>query len=100
MSGKRGISTAIAFLRAGRPVHIVGATGMTVTAVETTSSQLLELRDPPKSAPLMISGARAAALNLANQRNAADPRTPVIISRATWLDQDIARSIVDPGLRS
>ena len=34
----------------------------------------------------MISGERAAALNLANERDAADPAAPVLIDHAPWLD--------------
>jgi GTP cyclohydrolase II len=49
------------------------------------------------SAPLLISGWRAAALSLANRVDAADPGEPVLIERASWLDAETARAIADPG---
>ncbi|MGH7125628.1 MAG: hypothetical protein ACREFI_14740, partial [Stellaceae bacterium] len=48
-------------------------------------------------APLMISGNRAAALKLANERDAADPEAPVMIARAPWLDVATALALVNPG---
>jgi GTP cyclohydrolase II len=45
----------------------------------------------------MISGNRAAALKLANEREAADPQAPVIIERSAWLDSAIALALADPG---
>src|SRR5689334_12005062 len=84
-------------LRSGRPVQIVGDESLTVAAVETTTRELLDLRDPDHRAPLMISGTRAAALKLANEREAADPDAPVMIERAEWLDEETALAIADPG---
>ncbi|HVU30142.1 MAG TPA: GTP cyclohydrolase II [Sphingomicrobium sp.] len=84
-------------LRSGRPVRIAGDRELTVAAVETTSEELLELRDPAHEAKLMISGQRAAALKLANEREAADPNAPVVIERAQWLDSSTALAIADPG---
>jgi GTP cyclohydrolase II len=97
VSGRAAIQTAIALLRAGRPVVIEGAARVAVAAVETTSQQLLDLVDPSHHGKLLISGGRAAALRLANQREAADPATPVILERASWLDVAAARAIADPG---
>ncbi|MBV8908819.1 MAG: GTP cyclohydrolase II [Sphingomonas sp.] len=45
----------------------------------------------------MISGERAAALNLANERDAADPAAPVVIGHEDWLDAETALAIADPG---
>ena len=45
----------------------------------------------------MISGERAAALHLANEREAADPAAPVRIAHAPWLDAATALAIADPG---
>ena len=45
----------------------------------------------------MISGERAAALNLANERDAADPAAPVVIGHSDWLDAGAALAIADPG---
>jgi GTP cyclohydrolase II len=88
---------AVAMLRTGRPVRIIGREQLTVAAVETTTQELLDLRDLDRSARLMISGQRAAALKLANERDAADPRAPVLIERAPWLDVQTALAIADPG---
>jgi GTP cyclohydrolase II len=68
-----------------------------VLAVETASQELLELIDPDHCAKLLISGERAAALNLANERDAADPGSPVVIGHADWLDAGSALAIADPG---
>jgi GTP cyclohydrolase II len=84
-------------LRSGRPVRIAGGEDLTLAAVETTTPELLEMRDPQHRARLMISGQRAAALKLANEREAADPNAPVLIERAGWLDADSALALADPG---
>ncbi|NJC04869.1 GTP cyclohydrolase II [Sphingomonas kaistensis] len=85
---------AIAALRAGRAVGI-GA--MTVAAVETATDDFLGLLDPNGRAALVLSGARAAALGLANQRDSASSREPVLIERAPWLDAATVRGLVDAG---
>lgn len=84
-------------LRAGRPVRIVGPAPMAILAVETATQELLDLLDPAHCARLMISGERAGALNLANERDAADPAGPVLIGHAEWLDAATALAIADPG---
>ncbi|WP_246448825.1 GTP cyclohydrolase II [Sphingomonas sabuli] len=91
------IARAIAALKAGRAVRIESATPMTVLSVETATPQMLAIADPAGSAPLLISGRRAAALSLANRRDAADPAEPVLIERSNWLDVDNARSLADPS---
>jgi GTP cyclohydrolase II len=68
-----------------------------VLAVETASQEILGLLDPGRSAKLLISGERAAALNLANERDAADPGAPVVLGHANWLDAATALAISDPG---
>jgi GTP cyclohydrolase II len=85
----------MAALKAGRPVRIGGST---VLAVETATAEMLALCDPASSAPLLLSGWRAAALALANRREAADPAEPVLVQRSEWLDRETARSIADAGL--
>ncbi len=70
---------------------------MAVLAVETATEELLTLLDPRRRAPLLISGERAAFLNLANARDAADPAMPVLLRRSAWLDQEIALALADPG---
>jgi GTP cyclohydrolase II len=97
MSGSGAVRRAIALLRAGRPMRIGGSPDLSVAAVETTTPELLELRDPEHRARLIISGNRAAALNLANERDAANPQAPVIIERAPWLDGEAALALADPG---
>jgi GTP cyclohydrolase II len=91
------IRRAIAALRAGRPVRIEGDKPIAIAAVETATPELLELVDPERKARLLISGERAAALSLANLRDAADPAQPVLIERAPWLDPAIALQLVDPA---
>jgi GTP cyclohydrolase II len=91
------VRKAIAALRAGRAVRIDGPGGVTVAAVETATPELLDLLDPDRKARLMISGERAAALSLANLRDAADPAQPVLIERSSWLDAETALELSDPG---
>jgi len=91
------VRTGIALLRAGRPVRIDGPNRVAILAVETATQELLDLLDPDHRAQLLISGQRAAALNLANEREAADPGAPVLIERAPWLDAEAALAIADPG---
>src|SRR5438309_3234513 len=97
----RGLSaavrSAIAMLRSGRPVRIEGRATIAVCAVETATQELLDILDPKHGARLLISGQRAAALNLSNERDAADPAAPVLIGHAPWLDAATARAIADPG---
>jgi GTP cyclohydrolase II len=96
----RGLSpvrAAIASLRVGRPIGITGANPIAVLAVETGAQELLDLLDPEHRAKLLISGERAAALNLANEREAADPGAPVVIGHESWLDVATALAVADPG---
>ncbi len=97
LSRNEPVRLAIARLRSGRPVRISADDDLTVAAVETTSEELLDLRDPGRTARLMISGHRGAALKLANEREAADPEAPVVIEREPWLDVQSAMAIADPG---
>jgi GTP cyclohydrolase II len=83
------IRQAIAALRAGRPVRIEGSEPIAVLAVETATAQ--------RQAQLLISGQRAAALALANLRDAADPAQPVLLERSDWLDIEAAMALADPG---
>ena len=93
MSGSPA-AAAIAALRAGRPVAVGG---LTVLAVETATAEMLALVDAEGRADLLISGERAAALSLANERSAADPGQPVWITRPEWLGQAEALALVDPS---
>ena len=97
MTAAGTVRRAIALLRTGRPLRITGAQELTVAAVETATEELLAIRDPQRRARLMLSGNRAAALKLANERDAADPESPVMIERSAWLDSAAALAIADPG---
>lgn len=85
---------AIAALRAGRAI---GVGTLVVAAVETASDAFLGLVDARGQAPVLLSGARAAALGLGNQRDSASSREPVLIERAPWLDVATVRSLIDAG---
>jgi GTP cyclohydrolase II len=78
-------------------VHVESERPLTILAVETATPDFLEFVDPKAAAPLLISGERAAALALANLRDAADPAEPVVIERSPWLDAEAALAIADPG---
>jgi GTP cyclohydrolase II len=91
------IRRAIAALRSGRPVRVDGSEPIAILAVETATTELLDIVDPDHKAPLLISGERASALSLANLRDAADPAQPVLIEHAPWLDAQTALQLVDPS---
>jgi GTP cyclohydrolase II len=92
------IRRALAALRAGRPVRIEGGSAsVAILPVETATAELLEMLDPEAKAPLLLSGARAAALSLANEREAADAARPVLVERSGWLDAEAALALADPG---
>ena len=97
MSAAADIRRAIAALRGGRPARIEGPAAMIVASVETVTADMLELLDPNRSAQLLISGARAAALSLGNTIDAADPARPVLLAGADWLGPEAALSLADPA---
>ena len=97
MSSDGSVRSAIAALKTGRPVTVAAEQPVTVLSVETADLETLALLDPESRAPLLVSGWRAAALSLANRRDAADPAEPVLVERSEWLDPDSARSLADPG---
>jgi GTP cyclohydrolase II len=88
------VRRAIAALRAGRAIRIDGST---FAAVETASPEYLSLVDRDATARLLISGNRAAALSLANRREAADVDSPALIEREAWLDAPAAMALADAG---
>ena len=94
MSEPAPLERAIAALRVGRPVALGG---QHILSVETATAALLDLLDPERRARLVLSGARAAALGLGNERDAADPAAPVLIARCHWLGHDEALALADPG---
>jgi GTP cyclohydrolase II len=87
------LDRAIAALRGGRAV---GVGGLTIVSVETASDALLDLADPHDQATVLISGQRAAALRLGNQRDAVGT-APVRLARSEWLDRAMVRALADPG---
>ena len=97
MNAPLSLREAIAALRTGRTVSIGSTQAMTVAALETATPELLTIVDGESQADLLISGERAAALSLGNFRNAADPRQPVLIARAPWLDAGAALDLADPA---
>ncbi len=97
MSAAPALGPAIAALRGGRAVEVIGAQSLTIAAVETATPDLLALLDPERTARLLISGERAVALSLANLRDAADPAQPVCLAQAEWLDHTAALALADPG---
>ena len=94
MSTASPIERAIAALRGGRPV---GAGDSNFLSVETGTQAMLELFDPQQRAPMLISAERAAALGLANEREAAREHGPVEVSHCDWLDREAARALADPS---
>lgn len=68
-----------------------------MAALETATDALLAELDPNRRAPLLLSGARAAALGLANQRDAAATEQPVMVPRTPWLDAAALRTLADPA---
>jgi GTP cyclohydrolase II len=88
------LERAIAALRAGRPIDLAGHS---LLAVETATAALLGLLDPARRARLRLSGPRAAALGLGNEREAADPAAPVLLAPAAWLGHDEALALADPA---
>ncbi|HET9335325.1 MAG TPA: GTP cyclohydrolase II [Sphingomicrobium sp.] len=88
------IEQAVAALKAGRPVRVGESVFL---SVETATQAMLDLVDPDARAPLLLSGHRARALSLANERDAADETRPVEIRHADWLDRETARMLADPG---
>ena len=97
MSRRSAVERAIAALRTGRAVRIEGAERLTFLSIETATPALLQAVDPESKAPLLLSGRRAAALSLANERDAADPARPVLVEREQWLDPAAALTLADPA---
>lgn len=97
MSRSSAVERAIAALRTGRAVTVDGSQPLSFVSIETATPELLEILDPDSGAPLLLSGRRAAALSLANERDAADPDRPVLVAREPWLDPAAALTLADPA---
>ena len=91
------VERAIAALRTGRAVTIESADPFSFVSIETATPEVLRFLDPEAKAPLLLSGRRAAALSLSNERDAADPAKPVLVAREPWLDGDAALTLADPA---
>ena len=99
MTDPRDGARAIDALRRGWPVTIEGEDGLlSLLAIETADAARLAAFDPDGCADVLLSGARAATLKLANQRDAASPIEPVRIARTPWLDLPAAVALADPAL--
>ena len=96
MTGISPVRQAIAALRSGRAIRIESDSPLDILSVET-GRDTLALVDADGTAPLLLSGWRAAALSLGNARDAADPADPVLIKRVAWLDAASGLAISDPG---
>lgn len=97
MSAARAAARAIDALKRGWPVAVsAGASRVVVLAVETAHDATLADFDGEHPADVLLSAARAATLNLANQREAASPANPALIERVPWLDLSTAIALADP----
>jgi GTP cyclohydrolase II len=94
LNEERDVARAIDALRRGWPVEIDG-TGF--LAIETADEAAFADFDGAGRADILISGNRAATLNLANQRDAV-PTAPVRIMRTSWTDLAGAAAVADPAL--
>ncbi|TNE41026.1 MAG: GTP cyclohydrolase II [Sphingomonadales bacterium] len=93
----RSVARAIDALRRGWPVEVVAQDGrLRLLSVESADAQSLPAFDPDARADLLISAARAQTLRLANQREAADPESPVLVQREPWIDAAGAMALADP----
>jgi GTP cyclohydrolase II len=95
LNDPRDSARAIDALRRGWPVVIDGA--LTVLAVESADTARLAAFDPEGRANILISAPRAATLKLTNQLAAANPGSPVVIARTSWLDLPAAMALADPA---
>ncbi len=89
----RAAARAVDALRRGWPIAI---DGLTLLAVESADADRLAAFDPSETGGVLISSGRAVTLKLANQLDAADPTTPVLVDRAPWIDFAAATALADP----
>src|ERR1700709_2581081 len=84
-AGSRRVALALDALRHGWPLALDGA--FTLLPAETGFAPAARSRH------MLISAARAATLKLANQRDAAEPDSPVLIRGAEPFALSLARAI-------
>ena len=58
---------------------------------------MLDLIDPDRRSPMLLSAHRAAALGLTNEKEAVRDRGVVEVRHCEWLDRDAAKALADPG---
>lgn len=94
----RAAARAIDALRRGWPIRLAGADGaLALLPIEGATPASLAEFDPAGTAPILLSGPRAATLKLANQIEAADPLAPVLVARERWITGPVdAMAIADP----
>ncbi len=93
----RDAARAIDALKRGWPVAISAGGGRLIAlAIETAQDVSLAAFDGDAPADVLLSAARAATLNLANQREAASPASPALVERVPWLDLPVAVALADP----
>ncbi|QIL01570.1 GTP cyclohydrolase II [Sphingomonas sinipercae] len=97
MSDADRVERAIGALKGGRAVAIGPDPKIGFIPVETATAETLRQIDSNGVAQLLISGERAAALSLANRRDAADRAQPVLVERSQWLDGETALALADPA---
>ena len=90
----RRVAQALDALRHGWAIRVEAADG----ALDLLPAETAFAEPGLTAARLLISGARAATLKLANEREAAVPHSPVLISGAEPFDLPLARAIADPAL--
>lgn len=91
----RAPARAIDALRRGWAIRITGPkrAALTLLPVEGIGADDLAAFDPAGTAPLLLSGARAATLKLVNQRDAADPEKAVLIAHPPALEPGAAGTL-------
>ncbi len=95
MSEPANTARAIDALRRGWPVVIDDV--LTALAIETADDPRLLAFDGKDRADLLISSGRAITMKLANQREAATPDAPVMVSRESWVDLAAATALANPA---
>ncbi|CAN5264935.1 hypothetical protein BH10PSE13_BH10PSE13_26310 [soil metagenome] len=81
MTDSRAAARAIDALRRGWPIRLAASDGadLTILPVEGVGVDDLTAFDPAGTAPLLLSGARAATMKRVHQRDADNPERTAII---------------------
>ncbi|MCJ7421189.1 GTP cyclohydrolase II [Sphingomicrobium astaxanthinifaciens] len=97
MTPPLSLERAVARLRLGQPVAIAGEGERLAVLPLETASAAMAAELGADAAPLLLSGERAAALGLGNQKAAAEAHRPTRIAPAQWFDHAAALALVDPA---